>query len=82
MERSGFIMATKKRVLSALQDMSLVFRIEILFFRLAVGADLPLCYSMAISCLKKFTFQICLCRGGILFLFSSLFFAQRRRQTD
>ena len=53
MERSDFIMATKKRVLIAFQDKSFVVLIEILFFLLAVGADLPLSYSVAISCLKK-----------------------------
>ena len=53
MERSDFIMATKIRVLMAFWDNSFVVRIENLFFLLAVGADLPLSYSMAINCLEK-----------------------------
>ena len=45
-------MATKRRVLIAFQGKSFVVLIEILFFPLAIGADLPLSNSMAINCLK------------------------------
>ena len=79
MERSDFIMATKRRVLMAFWDNSFVVRIEILFFLLAVGADLPLSYSMAINCLKKSLFKFGFVEVRTFFLFSSLFLEQRRR---
>jgi len=63
MERSDFIMATKRR------ELSVVVRIEILFFLLADGADLPLSYSMAINCLKKIFFKFGFVEVGFSFYF-------------
>ena len=81
-EQSDFIMVTKRRVLIPFQDKSFVVRIEIFFFLLAVGADSPLSYSMAINCQKKIPFQIWLSRGTTLFLFSSPFLEQCQWQTE
>ena len=62
-------------------DNSFVVRIEILFFLLAVGADLSWVIN-GHQLSKKITFQNWLSRGRILFLFSSLFLEQHWRQTD
>ena len=49
-----FSMATKRHMLITFKDKSFVDRLEILLCLLAVGANLPLSYSMAINCLKKY----------------------------
>ena len=67
MERSDFIMVTTRCVLIAYSDKSFVVRLEILFCLLAVRADLPLSYSMAINCLKKLLFKFCFVEVGFSF---------------
>ena len=61
----------------------LVDRLEIVFCLLAVGADLPLSYSMAISCLKNILFKFGFVEVGFSFCF--LHFSRATpapRQTD